>query len=217
MKKAFVFLSLVLAFGGQAMMAQLPVAGAPSILLDVQNKAAGGAGTASTSGGVGYAPTTNNTSAQVSSAGSSATMKHSTRLEIKVSSINRTPADIQVEWYFFAKDVKNYHTVKEYVIDSGNKAMTLKPSDSETFEEVSKEVETKRVSSFTTTTSNPGSTTAQTSYSSYDAQGGTTISGWVVRVLYNGQVIAARGSEFKYEDAAKSPTKFEALKAGRAQ
>jgi hypothetical protein len=125
---------------------------------------------------------------------------------------------VRIEWYFFAEDVENYRVLKKYALDSGSKDVALQPSGVESFDVTSKEVATKRSSSVSATQGTPDPVTGDSpvSVSTSNVQRGTKISGWVVRVLYNGKIADGRGSDSKYEEAAKDPDKFEALKAGKA-
>ena len=116
---------------------------------------------------------------------------------------------------FFAKTVTsktNYSVVgKDFVADSGSKTITLQPGGTETFDAVSKPVET-----FHTQTSAPvnidnGDGTTTQSSVKVQHPGGSKSSGWFVRITVNGKVIDAKGSEPLYQEAGMNPKKFDAL------
>ena len=223
MKSYLPLVSLFLLFGAGIVVAQLPAtstntvtgttAPAPThynLMLDVINKGAGGA-YASTGGGL-----PNPGQNQTASSTGKQTRNHSTTLGITIQSQDKTPVDVTVEWYFFAKKEMNYRGGKEFLFDSGSKTLTIRPTGSETFDETSKVAQTTKTTKITGQNStNTATNDNYTSYSASESEGGTKITGWVVRMLVDGKVIATRGSDFKYEDAAKDPDKFEAFKAGR--
>jgi hypothetical protein len=216
MKTSFLLLCLFVSLGAPAVVAQLPAATGHNFLLDVENKGAGGKVKGSLYNGVYTGGSTGNTGTSTSTATQS--QNHSTTLEITIRSQDKTPTQIQVEWYFFARQIQNTRVSKESLFDSGNKTVTIQPTGSEIFDVTSKAVQTATSRNYVTTSGNDPTTNAPYSNTSAvgpDTRSGTKISGWVVRILVNGTVIDAKGSEFKYEDAAKDPVKFEELRSGK--
>lgn len=215
MKMRFLLFSLFLFVGGPALIAQLPAATGHNILLDVENKGAGG----STSGSLGGGATGFGAGGAVGTTSSTATQAqtHTTTLAITIRSQDKTPTQVQVEWYFFAKKIQGSRVSKDSLLDSGNKSITVQPTGSETFDVTSKPARTATSRTYTTTTSYNGTTgnTTSSTLAGPDTRSGTKISGWVVRILVDGKVLDAKGSEFKFEDAAKDPDKFAALMAGK--
>lgn len=207
---------LCISFFAGAAMGQLPVATGHNLLLDVINKGAGGKGGGSLGGGLSGGASSGAVGTTTSTAIQSQT--HSTALAVSIRSQDKTPTQVQIEWYFFARKIQANHVSKDAVFDSGNKTVTIQPTGSETFDVVSKAVQTSTSRRYETSTSY-NSATGNNSSTTYavgpDMRNGTKISGWVVRILVDGKVIDAKGSEFKYEDAAKNPDKFEALKSGQ--
>lgn len=210
MKLPLLLSCLFILLGGAAVNGQLPVSSTHLLLLDVENKGAGGAANTTGITGAPMAPTNPGSATNTAVRA----QNHSTTLGVTVRNQDKTPDEVQIEWYFFAKDEKNYHVTKEYLFDSGSKTVTIQPTGQEEFDVASKTAQTFNTTKLTTTTvgtgTNQGSSTTES-----QSQGGTKISGWVVRMLMDGKVLDARGSDFKYEDAAKDPDKFAALKAGR--
>lgn len=194
-------------------MGQLPVASGHNILLDVVNKGSGGRVNGSLDPGASV-----NTASATTDYTRIQSQNHSTTLAITIRSQDKTPTQVQVEWYFFAKKIQDNHVSKDSVFDSGNKTVTIQPTGSETLDAVSKAVQTSTSRRYETSTSYDSSTGSQSS-TTYamgpDMRNGTKISGWVVRILVDGKVVDAKGSEFKYEDAARDQEKLDALKAGR--
>ena len=77
--------------------------------------------------------------------------------------------------------------------------------------------QTKRTTTTTANNNNNNTANGNISYNTTtENQSGTEISGWVVRMIVDGKVLDAKGSDFRYSDAAKDPVKFAALKPGKA-
>ena len=218
MKNFLPSICLYVLLGAGSLCAQLPVASGHSVFLDVQNKGSGGDVAGSLGGGVG-AGGGGVTTAPVGTTYSTDTESHghSTKLAISIRNQDKTPIQVQVEWYFFAKQIQNNKVGKESVFDSGNKTITLQPAGNESFDITSKVTQTTTSRRYATATSydvTSGNNTTSTYSIGDDKRNGTKLTGWVVRILVDGKILDAKGSEFKFEDAAKSPDKFEQLKAG---
>lgn len=221
MKIRLLLFSLLAVIASPALMAQLPAATGHNLTLDVENKGAGG-DLKSTNGGLPNLNLNNNNNNNNNTATTTSTQtrNHSTTLGVTIRSLDKTADQVQVEWYFFAKKVRNYHTSKEFVFDSGKKTVTIDPTGSAVFDVTSKVAQTTRSTKTSATNNNPNNNNNaanrnNVTYSSTETQTGTEISGWVVRIIVDGRVFDAKGSDFKYEDAAKDPDKFAALKAGK--
>lgn len=207
----FVSLAVVTAHG------QLPATGGVvhNLTLDVVNMGAGGA-LKSTGGGLPN-PGANNNNNNTATATSTQTRNHTTTLRVNMRSLDKTPDEVTVEWYFFGKTVQNHRSGKEFVFDSGTKTVSIAPTGGATFDVTSKVAQTKRTTTTTANNNNNNNTAGNRniSYNTTENQSGTEISGWVVRMVVDGKVLDAKGSDFKYTDAAKDPDKFAALKAGK--
>src|ERR1700677_133197 len=195
---------LSFALGSTLAIAQLPSAGPVqhSLMLDVETMSAGGS-TKTTGLPQGIAGT------------STQTRDHTTTLQITIKNFGKAADQVDVEWYFIGRQTTNHHDGKDFVFDSGNKTITVQPAGFEKFAQISKAAQTAKVTTTKTTMVNvpsAGGVSRQVADSSTtESEGGTRLVGWVVRILADGKVLDARGSDFKYEDIAKDPDKFAAL------
>ena len=223
--KTTLLLSLsILTLGAAAAHGQLAATGGTThnLTLDVENKGAGGASTSTGGGLPNPGPNNNNNNNNTATTTSTQTRNHATTLEVSIRSLDKTQDQVIVEWYFFGKKVQNHRAGKESVFDSGTKTVSIAPTGGAVFDITSKVAQTTRTTRTTATNNNNNGNQGNAnnrnnniSYTTDEQQSGTEISGWVVRMIVDGRVYDAKGSEFKYEDAAKDPDKFAQLKAGK--
>ncbi|HWB61842.1 MAG TPA: hypothetical protein VG733_20335 [Chthoniobacteraceae bacterium] len=216
MKLTPICISLFL--GATTLMAQQPST-VHNLTLDVENQGAGGA--SKSTNGTTQNNNNNNNNNTTYTTTSSQTHNHATTLGVTIRSLDKVQDQVKVEWWFFGRKMQNYRPGKETVFDSGTKEVTLAPTGSSVFTITSKVAQTTRSTQTTTTNNNNNNnrngrnTNNNVTTNTTETQSGTEISGWVVRIWVDGKIYEAKGSEFKYEDAAKDPDKFAQLKAGK--
>jgi|GEM_PF-2160080 len=209
MFKSIFILSFVLCFAGFNASGQLPAAGIPlsarshSVSVDVKVVSSGGAtsvgkntkdehGRFTGNGGQGLSTTTyENKVSQI----------HQTVLAIAVRNFSTVPDEVQLEWYFFGAQVGSS---KYFVFDSGTRKLPLAAGETQAINAASKEAETTTVQQMTTASGyNPLYSTERL---------GTSLKGWMVRLVADGKVVQVRASDLKYEEIGKDDSKLQTLK-----
>ncbi len=135
---------------------------------------------------------------------------HKTSLEISVHNFSPTADECKIEWFFFGQPVRGNQP--EFIFDEGDKTLPLKAGGSESFVVESKVAESSVVRSARTVTDKNGDVRS----SGKSTESGTKIKGWGVRLMVNGTVVEAKGSDLRYEDIMKNANKLNALKGAHA-
>lgn len=120
MKTPLLLLALSITLGAVTAVGQLPATSGTvhNLTLDVENKGAGGGLATTGNSGLPNANLNNNNNRNNNNNGnnttsSTQTRNHGTTLGVTIRSLDKADDQVKVEWYFFAKDVQNYHTGKE--------------------------------------------------------------------------------------------------------
>ncbi len=136
-------------------------------------------------------------------------------LQINVHNFGMLPDNAHVEWYFVAAPVHpepgKAAAEQEFVFDHGAKDLVLPGNATQTITAESQEV-TSAVRSSSRGRSS-GSSRRSSGFAMPRAgqkpqESGSALRGWMVRVVADGKVIAARGSNQAYEDLAKDNVKL---------
>jgi len=127
---------------------------------------------------------------------------HRISLEITIRNFAVQPDNVQLEWYFFGEPV---HTNREFVFDSSTMPMPLQAGQSQTVNATSKDATTSVDQKLVTADGYIPITAARES--------GTKLKGWLVRVVADGKVIRAVGSDQKYENIGMDDRKLQAMKS----
>jgi len=130
---------------------------------------------------------------------------HRTVLEVEVRNFSQHPDQAHVEWYFFGASLGSSDV---HVFDSGNSDVTLQAGGVQTLNPASKELTTmvKRSISTGPVVNNVQITTLTR------AEGGSTVKGWLVRLMADGKVLQIIGSSPKYEEFGRRDADLQALK-----
>ncbi|MGB8356764.1 MAG: hypothetical protein WCD79_22900 [Chthoniobacteraceae bacterium] len=130
---------------------------------------------------------------------------HRTVLAVEVRNFNQHPDQAHVEWYFFGAGLGSS---KVYVFDSSGSDITLQAGGTEKLDAASRELTTvvKRSMSVGPVTNGVQVTTLTRE------EGGSTVKGWLVRLLADGKVIQIIGSASKYEELGRHDADLQALK-----
>lgn len=121
---------------------------------------------------------------------------HRTVLAVEVRNFSQHPDQAHVEWYFFGAGLGSS---KVSLFDSGGSDVTLQAGGVEKLSAASKELTTVVKRSITT---GPVTNGVQITTIARE-EGGSTVKGWLVRLLADGKVIQMIGSSSKYEELGK--------------
>jgi hypothetical protein len=124
-------------------------------------------------------------------------------LDVKVRNLAPTPDQTTVEWYFMGKSVGK--DAKEFIFDSGSKQITVNAGAEEDLPLRSADltVHEERHLHINTGVSSTGGAIPP---SASTKKSGAKVSGWLVRLVAAGQVIAVRASSQAFEDLGKNDT-----------
>ena len=178
--------------------AQLPVPGAAaspaaapvqhSLSMDVKSVGSGGTGKATHGGSM------QDTTLQ----------GHRTVLAVEVRNLSQYADKAHVEWYFFGAGLGSSNV---YIFDSGGSDISVPAGGSEKLEAASKELTTVVKRSITT---GPVINNVQVTTIARQ-EGGSTVKGWLVRLMADGKVIQIAASSPKYEDLGRHDSDLQAL------
>jgi hypothetical protein len=179
-----------------------------SLGLAVTPLASGGA----TRSGAGYTPNGIPTSATRSdSYTQERTRKSQTLLGVDISNLGRAQATAQLEWIFFAGDVKGG---KPFVLSRENRRVTIQPAKTERFEIESKEASSRTERQLNIATRDYGDEIV-TSSSAAQWREGIALKGWLVRLIADGKVHAIRASAPSYETLARDEAALAQVPSGQ--
>lgn len=124
-------------------------------------------------------------------------------LLVEVRNLSSTPDTARVEWYFFGEGVTK--NADDFIAAIGSRDVTVPPAAAQKIEVDSPEFTSYEERSLTITKSKGGSGRGMST-----KKGGARMSGWMVRLLVDGQVAAVRASSPGMEAAGRDPAKLAA-------
>jgi hypothetical protein len=130
------------------------------------------------------------------------TRKSQTRLGVNITNLGRAEATAKVEWIFFGGDVKGGG---QFILNREDRMVTVAPAKTERFEIESSEASSRTERRLSVSTVDTGSQILRDS-SAAQSRDGITLKGWLVRLIANEKVYAARASAPSYEALARNDT-----------
>ncbi len=121
-------------------------------------------------------------------------------LLVQVRNLGRAPDSAKVEWYFFAKPIEKG---REYIFDSGNQNITVAPATAESIPVKSAPIKSLVVKQLHTT-DGVNSLGQQILPSASVKKTGSTVGGWIVRLIIDGKPGQIRASSPSLETLAKN-------------
>ena len=142
------------------------------------------------------------------------TTKDSEALQVSVRNFGPLPDTAQVQWYFVSApkkpNTRKPFTAQESIFDQGARNVELAARATETIPVESKAIISKIKRHDQQRFGKRGTLHRGTNGGEKDA--GSVLSGWMVRVVADGQVIDSRASKEELEAVAKDDAKFNVLK-----
>ncbi len=124
-------------------------------------------------------------------------------LLVEVRNLSAASDTARVEWYFFGKGVTK--NGDDFIASIGSREVTVPPADAQKIEVDSPEFTSFEERNLTLTKTKGGSGRGMST-----KKGGARMSGWMVRLLVDGQVAAVRASSPSMEAAGRDPAKLAA-------
>jgi hypothetical protein len=124
-------------------------------------------------------------------------------LDVKVRNLAPAQDQATIEWYFFGKAVEKNNLGKEFIFDTGSKQISINPGAEEDLPVRSSDLTMKeeRHLHINTGTSSTGGAIPPAASTK---KSGAKVSGWMVRLIAEGKVLAVRASSTTLEDLAKN-------------
>lgn len=137
------------------------------------------------------------------------TNEESESIQVSVRNFGQTPDAVQVEWYFVAAPA-NHNTVdKQFIYDQGSKSVTIASGATEAFPVDSKEITAQIKRHNQVHMGKSGKFHSENS--GKEKETGSTLDGWMVRVVADGRTVEARASKDQLADIVRDDAKLQSM------
>jgi hypothetical protein len=122
---------------------------------------------------------------------------------VEVRNLATTPDTARVEWYFFGEGIRK--DADDFIAATGSRDLTVPAAASEKFELDSPDFVSRHEKNLRMTKGN-----GTVGHAISTKKSGARMSGWMVRLLVDGQVAAVRASRPSFEAAGRDPARLAA-------